>query len=59
MDREALERAGTFGKDIRSLKPDIVIDMICFTKPSAEMLVKALSGQGVNLRQMPNYFVSL
>ncbi|CZT37146.1 NAD-dependent epimerase/dehydratase family protein [Rhizobium sp. 9140] len=44
MDREALEHAGTFGKDIRSLKPDIVIDMICFTKPSAEMLVEALSG---------------
>ncbi|NHT77736.1 NAD-dependent epimerase/dehydratase family protein [Rhizobiaceae bacterium CRRU44] len=44
MDREALERAGTFGKDILSLKPDIVIDRICFTKPSAEMLVEALAG---------------
>ncbi len=44
MDREALESVGTFGKDIQSLTPDIVIDMICLTKPSAEMLVKALSG---------------
>ncbi len=44
MDREALERAGIFGENIRSLKPDIVIDMICFTKHSAEMLVDALSG---------------
>ncbi|KQS75387.1 epimerase [Rhizobium sp. Leaf384] len=44
MDRDARERAGTFGQDIRSLKPDIVIDMICFTKPSAAMLVDALKG---------------
>ncbi|MFP5076210.1 NAD-dependent epimerase/dehydratase family protein [Rhizobium sp. YIM 134829] len=44
MDREALEKAGTFGRDILALKPDIVIDMICFTMPSAEMLVNALTG---------------
>ena len=44
MDREALESAGTFGREIRSLKPDIVIDMICFTRRSAELLVDALTG---------------
>jgi nucleoside-diphosphate-sugar epimerase len=43
-DREAEEKAGTFGKRIRDLKPDIVIDMICFTLASAEHLVAALKG---------------
>jgi nucleoside-diphosphate-sugar epimerase len=44
MDREALERAGTFGKEILALKGEIVIDMICFTPESARQLVDALSG---------------
>ena len=44
MDREALERAGTFGKEILALKADIVIDKICFTLDSARQLVEALSG---------------
>jgi nucleoside-diphosphate-sugar epimerase len=44
LDREAEERAGTFGAKIRDLKADIVIDMICFTQPSAEHLVGALQG---------------
>jgi nucleoside-diphosphate-sugar epimerase len=43
-DREAEEKAGTFGARIRDLKPDIVIDMICFTMASAEHLVAALKG---------------
>jgi nucleoside-diphosphate-sugar epimerase len=43
-DREAEEKAGTFGARIRDLKPDIVIDMICFTLASAEHLVAALKG---------------
>lgn len=44
MDREALERAGTFGKEILALKGEIVIDKICFTSDSARQLVEALSG---------------
>jgi nucleoside-diphosphate-sugar epimerase len=43
-DRDAEEKAGTFGPRIRDLKPDIVIDMICFTLASAEHLVAALKG---------------
>ena len=43
-DREAEEKAGTFGARIRDLKPDIVIDMICFTLASAEHLAEALRG---------------
>ena len=42
IDREAEEAAGTFGRHVRDLKPDIVIDMICFTLASAEQLVEAL-----------------
>ncbi|PKA41924.1 NAD-dependent epimerase/dehydratase family protein [Rhizobium sullae] len=44
MDRAPLEEEGSFGPAIRALKPDIVIDMICFTPESARHLVKALDG---------------
>ncbi|MBX4940883.1 NAD-dependent epimerase/dehydratase family protein [Rhizobium binae] len=44
MDRAEMERVGEFGKAVRALKADIVIDMICFTLESAEQLVTALSG---------------
>jgi nucleoside-diphosphate-sugar epimerase len=44
-DRDAEEAAGSFGARIRNLRPDIVIDMICFTRPSAEHLVEALQGE--------------
>lgn len=30
LDRVAEEAAGTFGAKIRDLKPDVVVDMICF-----------------------------
>jgi len=43
-DREAEEKAGTFGPRVRDLKPDIVIDMICFTLASAQHLTETLSG---------------
>lgn len=43
-DREAEEKAGTFGARIRDLKADIVIDKICFTVESARHLVDALRG---------------
>ena len=42
VDREAEERAGTFGERIAALEADAVIDMICFTAASARQLLEAL-----------------
>jgi nucleoside-diphosphate-sugar epimerase len=44
MDRPAEERAGAFGARVAALKPDVIIDMICFTPESARHLVEALRG---------------
>lgn len=44
LDRESEEAAGTFGERVRSLRPDVVMDMICFHKDSAYQLVEALRG---------------
>jgi nucleoside-diphosphate-sugar epimerase len=44
-DREVEEEQGTFGERILGLKPDAVIDLICFTPESARHLVEALRGQ--------------
>lgn len=44
-DREAEDKAGTFGSRVRELKPDVVIDMICFTVESARHLASTLHGQ--------------
>ena len=44
MDRIALERDGTFGEAIKSLRPDVVFDLVCFTLASARQLVDALRG---------------
>jgi nucleoside-diphosphate-sugar epimerase len=44
-DREIEEKGGTFGQRVRDLKPDVVIDMICFELGSAQHLVEALRGQ--------------
>ena len=41
-DRESEDAAGTFGERIAALKPDAVIDMVCFTPESAQQLVDAL-----------------
>jgi nucleoside-diphosphate-sugar epimerase len=41
-DRTADEAAGTFGGRIAELRPDVVVDLICFTPASAEHLVDAL-----------------
>jgi nucleoside-diphosphate-sugar epimerase len=41
-DREAEDAAGTFGDRIAALRPEAVIDLICFTPASARQLVKAL-----------------
>ena len=45
LDRSTEERSGRFGKEIRDLRPDVVIDLICFTLESAEHLVSALRGE--------------
>ena len=44
LDRVAEDEKGTFGQHILDLKPDIVVDMICFTLESAQHLVNALRG---------------
>ena len=44
-DREAEDAAGTFGRRVRELKPDVVVDMICFTLESARQITEALTGQ--------------
>jgi nucleoside-diphosphate-sugar epimerase len=45
LDRSAEERSGKFGKQIRDLRPDAVIDLICFTIESARHLVDTLRGE--------------
>lgn len=45
LDREAADKAGTFGEQIRDLHPDVVIDNKCYTVTSARQLVEALRGQ--------------
>ena len=45
MSRPTVENDGSFAAGIRALKPDIVIDMICFTLESAKHLTVALKGQ--------------
>ncbi|MFI5933738.1 NAD-dependent epimerase/dehydratase family protein [Actinoplanes sp. NPDC051494] len=41
-DREAEDAVGTFGARIAALRPDAVIDLICFTAESARQLIDAL-----------------
>jgi nucleoside-diphosphate-sugar epimerase len=41
-DRHAEEAAGTFGRRLVDLQPDVVVDLICFTPASARYLVDAL-----------------
>jgi nucleoside-diphosphate-sugar epimerase len=43
-DREVEDQSGTFGQRIRDLKPEIVIDLICFTEDSSRQIVEALRG---------------
>lgn len=41
-DRDAEDAAGTFGARIAALRPDAVVDLVCFTPESAQQLVDAL-----------------
>ncbi len=42
VDREAQDAEGTFGAQVAALRPDVVIDLVCFTAASARQLVEAL-----------------
>lgn len=44
IDRTESERQGTFGAQIRALKSDIIVDLICFTPESATLLAESLIG---------------
>lgn len=45
LDRDAEEKAGSFGGKIAVMRPEVVIDLICFTLASAANLVEALRGR--------------
>lgn len=45
IDRDRAEADGVFGQKVVDLKPDVVIDMICFTLDSARGLAEALKGK--------------
>lgn len=49
LDREAEDRAGTFGTRIAELGADVVIDLVCFTRDAAQQLVEALRDTGALL----------
>jgi nucleoside-diphosphate-sugar epimerase len=42
VDRDAADADGSFGARVAALRPDVVIDLICFTAASARQLVEAL-----------------
>ena len=44
-DRPTEDEAGTFGRRVADLRPDVVVDLICFTPESARQLVDAVRGQ--------------
>jgi nucleoside-diphosphate-sugar epimerase len=45
LDREQEDAANQFGPKIRDLKPDIVIDLVCYQVESARQMVEAVRGQ--------------
>jgi nucleoside-diphosphate-sugar epimerase len=49
VDREAEDAAGGFGQRVAALRPDAVVDLICFTPESAVQLADALEGTGALL----------
>jgi len=48
-DRDQEDRDGTFGARIAGLHADAVVDLVCFTLPSAAALVAALRGSSTHL----------
>ena len=45
IDRREAEKAGTFGQAVKELRPEVVMDMVCFEVQSARQLVDALRGE--------------
>lgn len=45
IDRASSEKEGAFGREIRALQPDAIIDLVCFTLESARQLVDAIRGE--------------
>ena len=45
VDRDRVEKSGSFGQQIADLQADVVIDLICFTLDSARHLIEALRGK--------------
>src|SRR5687768_4435119 len=45
MDRTAMEAEGSFGPAVAALRPDVVVDLICFTPASAQHIVDFLRGR--------------
>lgn len=44
-DREQLDADGTFAATVLEQEPEVVIDLVCFTRESATVLVEALRGK--------------
>lgn len=44
VDRAQQDAEGSFGKTVLAQEPDVVIDLVCFTRESATALVEALRG---------------
>jgi len=49
VDRDAEDRDGRFGARLADLRADAVVDLVCFTPESAQLLVEALRGTGTAL----------
>lgn len=49
LDRLAAEAEGVFGETVRSLRSEVVMDLICYTPESARMLVEVLRGSATQL----------
>ncbi len=49
VDREAEDAAGTFAGRVADLRPDAVVDLVCFTPASAEHLLEGLRPTGAHL----------
>jgi nucleoside-diphosphate-sugar epimerase len=45
IDRDKEEETGGFGGAVAALKPDVVVDMVCFDEPSARRLIESVSAQ--------------
>jgi nucleoside-diphosphate-sugar epimerase len=45
VDRQAEEKTGSFARRVADLRPDVVIDLVCFTQESAQHIVEGLRGR--------------